>query len=100
MLQKHRLYLSILIIMGYSLFSSWSTWHLDMKYMVLRYYLDMASILWHCIMLHWHMELCHEPMVPTVLVHHRLLGTTMQLHTLGMKAGVHMHPCAYIIGLA
>jgi len=52
MLQKHRLYLSILIIMGYSLFSSWSTWHLDMKYMVLRYYLDMASILWHCIMLH------------------------------------------------
>ena len=52
MLQKHRLYLSILIIMGYSLFSSWSTWHLDMKYMVLRYYLDMASILWHCIILH------------------------------------------------
>jgi len=46
------------------------------------------------------MELCHEPMVPTVPVQHRLLGTTMQLHTLGMKAGVHMHPCAYIIGLA
>jgi len=66
----------------------------------------MASILWHyimlhCIALHWHMELCREPMVPTVPVQHRLLGITMQLHTLlGMKAGVHMHPCAYIIGLA
>ena len=47
------------------------------------------------------MELCREPMVPTVLVQHYLLGTTMQLHTLlGMKAGVHMHPYAYIIGLA
>ena len=105
MFQKHRLYLSTLIIMDYSLFPSWSTWHLDMEYMVFGYYLDMASILWHCIMLHcialhWHMELCREPMVPTVPVQHRLLGTTMQLHTLGMKAGVHMHPCAYIIGLA
>jgi len=57
-----------------------------------------------CIALHyitWHLELCHEPIVATVPVHHRLLGITMQLHTLlGMKAGVHMHPCAYIIGLA
>ena len=34
------------------------------------------------------MELCREPMVPTVPVQHRLLGITMQLHTLlGMKAG-------------
>ena len=45
-------------------------------------YLDMASILWHyimlhCIALHWHMELCREPMVPTVPVQHRLLGITM-----------------------
>ena len=38
--------------------------------------------------LHWHMELCREPMVPTVPVQHRLLGITMQLHILlGMKAG-------------
>ena len=38
--------------------------------------------------LHWYMELCHELMVPTVLVQHRLLGITMQLHNLlGMKAG-------------
>jgi len=66
---------------------------------------DVAFILWYCIMLHfalhWHMELCREPMVPTVPVQHRLLGITMQIHTLlGMKAGVHMHPYAYIIGLA
>ena len=34
------------------------------------------------------MELCREPMVPTVPVQHRLLGITIQLHTLlGMKAG-------------
>ena len=26
--------------------------------------------------LHWHMELCREPMVPTVPVQHRLLGMT------------------------
>ena len=55
---------------------------------------DIASC---CIALHWHMELCREPMVPTVPVQHRLLGITMQLHTLlGMKAGdmtfaLHMH---------
>ena len=55
----------------------------------------------HHVALHWHMELCREPMVPIVPVQHRLLGTMLQLHTLlGMKAGVHMHPCAYIIGLA
>ena len=55
----------------------------------------------HCIALHgmaWHLELCREPMVATVPVQHRLLGITMRLHTLlGMKAGVHMHPYAYII---
>jgi len=45
-----------------------------------------------------HLELCREPMVATVPVQHRLLGITMRLHTLlGMKAGVHMHPYAYII---
>ena len=38
------------------------------------------------------MELCRQPMVQIVPVQHRLLGITMQLHTLlGMKAGVHMH---------
>ena len=38
--------------------------------------------------LHWHMELCREPMVPTVLVQHCLLGIRMHLHTLlGRKAG-------------
>ena len=37
--------------------------------------------------LHWHMELCYESMVLIVSVQHRLLGITMQLHTLlGMKA--------------
>jgi len=93
---------------------------------VFGYYLDMASILWHyimlhCIALHWHMELCHEPMVPTVPVQHRLLGITMQgyegrssyasmcihywfgiemqLRTLmGMKAGDHVHLYAFLYG--
>ena len=37
--------------------------------------------------LHWQMELCRKPMVPTVPVQHRLLGITMQHHILlGMKA--------------
>ena len=45
-----------------------------------------------------HLELCRKTMIATVLVQHRLLGITMQIHTLlGMKAGVHMHPYAYII---
>jgi hypothetical protein len=40
----------------------------------------------------WHLVLCREPMAATVPVQHRLLGITMQLHTLlGMKEGVHMH---------
>ena len=52
MLQKQPLYLSTLIIMDYYLFPSWSTWHLDMEYMVFGYYLDMAFILWQCIILH------------------------------------------------
>ena len=99
MLQKHRLYLSTLIIMDYSLFPSWSTWHLDMEYMVFGYGIYLMAL--HHVALHWHMELCREPMVPIVPVQHRLLGTMLQLHTLlGMKAGVHMHPCAYIISLA
>jgi len=124
MLQKHRLYLSILIIMGYSLFSSWSTWHLDMKYMVLRYYLDMASILWHCIMLHC-IALAYGVMSWTygsdrtgtasfighndaasylgyegsssyasMCIHH-WFGIEMQLHTLGMKIKVHVHLYAF-----
>ena len=76
------------MVFGYGVYGIW-LWHLSY---------GIASC---CIALHWHMELCREPMVPTIPVHHRLLGTTMQLHTLlGMKAGVHMHPCAYIIGLA
>jgi len=75
----------------------------------------------HHVALHWHMELCREPMVPTVPVHYRLsfighndaasylvgyegrssyasicihhwFGIKVQLHTLmGMKAGVHVH---------
>ena len=49
--------------------------------------------------LHWHMELCREPMVPTVPVQHHLLGITMQLHTLlGMKAGdMTLHCIAFIL---
>ena len=48
-----------------------------------------------------HLELCRWPMVATVPVQHRLLGITMQLHTLlSMNEGVHMHPHACIIGLA
>jgi len=75
----------------------WSIWYLDIIWI---WYLS-YGIASGCIALHWHNELCREPMVPTVPVQHRLLGKTMQLHTLlGMKAGVHMHPCAYIIGLA
>ena len=70
----------------------WSIWHLALE------------ILLHCIALHcitWHSESCREPMVATVPVQHSLLIITMQLHTLlGMKVGVHMHPYAYIIGLA
>jgi len=62
--------------------------------------LALHHIALHCMA--WHLELCREPMVATVPVQHRLLGITMQLHTLsGMKAGVHMYPYAYsIIGLA
>ena len=52
MFRKHHLYLSILIILDYFLFPSWSTWYLDMEYMVFEYYLDITFILWHCIMLH------------------------------------------------
>jgi len=85
--------------MDYSLFPSWSTWYLDIEYMVFGYGIYLMAV--HHVALHWHMELCREPMVLTVPVQHRLLGTTMQLHTLlGMKAGVHMHSYAYIIGLA
>ena len=52
--------------------------------------LEMAFILWHCThyCIAWHLELCRKPMVATVPVQHRLLGTTIQLHTLlGMKVG-------------
>ena len=80
------------MVLGYGVYGIWILF-------------DMAFILWHCIMLHfafhWHLELCRELMVPAVLVQHRLLGIMTQLHTLlGMKAGVNMHPYAYIIGLA
>ena len=52
--------------------------------------------------LHWHMELCCKPMVPTVSVQHRLLGIMMQFHTLlGMKAGdMELHCiCIMILGI-
>ena len=80
----------------------------NMEYLVFEfgvYDIWLLEIMLHCIALHcttWHLELCREPKVATVPVQHRLLGITMQLHTLsGMKAGVHMYPYAYsIIGLA
>jgi len=44
------------------------------------------------------MELCREPMVPTVPAHHRLLGITMQLRTLlGMNAGDMALHCIVIL---
>ena len=52
--------------------------------------------------LHWHMELCCKPMVPTVSVQHRLLGIMMQFHTLlDMKAGdMELHCiCIMILGI-
>ena len=91
-----------LTIMDYFLLPSWSTWYLNLEYMISGFgdLVALHGIALHCIT--WHLELCREPMVATVPVQHRLLGITMQLHTLlGMKAGVHMHPYAYsIIGLA
>jgi len=61
---------------------------------------DMASHLIHCIGIFT--ALASGVMSPllaaTVPVQHRLLGITMQLHTLlGMKARVYVHPCAYSI---
>ena len=70
-------------------------------------YLDIIWI-WHlsygitscCIALHY-MAFGVISMVATVPVHNRFLGIMMQFYILlGMKAGVHMHPYAYIIGLA
>ena len=91
----------VLTIMDYLLLPSWSTGYLNLEYMIYGFGDPVAL---HCIALHciiWHLELCREPMVATVPVQHRLLGITMQLHILlGIKAGVHMHPYAYIIGLA
>ena len=91
----------VLTIMNYFLLPSWSIGYLNLEYMIYGFGDPVAL---HCIALHcitWNLELCREPMVATVLVQHRLLGITMQLHTLlGMKEGVHMHPYAYIIGLA
>ena len=84
-----------LTIMDYSLLPSWSTWYLNLEYMISGFGVPIAL---HCTC---HLELCREPMVATVHVHYHLLGITMQIHTLlGIKAGVHMHPYAYIIGLA
>jgi hypothetical protein len=87
------------------LFSSFIMEHMVFEFGVYDIWLwRPRCIALHCTALHhitWHLELCREPMVATVLVQHRLLGITMQLHTLlGMKAGVHLHPFAYIIGLA
>jgi len=93
----------VLTIMNYFLFPSWSTGYLILEYMIPGFG-DLVAL--HCTALQgiwsyvanlWLRQL----MVATVPVQHRLLGITMQLHTLlGMKAGVHMHPYAYIIGLA
>ena len=84
-------------------------------------------IMLHCIALH--LELCRKPMVATVPIQHRFIGhegivyrylvgyegrssyasicihhwfgIEMQLDTLlGTKAGVHLHPYAYIVSLA
>jgi len=103
--KKVCLYLFTLFAMDYSLFPSWSMWYMDFGafgiWIVSFWRRHMSfGITSHCIA--WHLELCREPMVATVPVQHRLLGITMRLHTLlGMKAGVHMHPYAYIIiGLA
>ena len=94
MLQKYRLYLSILIIMDYSLFFHHGVYGI---WILFGYGIYLMAL--HHVALHWHLELCREPMVPTIPVQHRLLGTTMQLHTLmGMKAGVHMHLYALLYG--
>ena len=70
---------------------------MDIEYMVFGYVIYLMAV--HHVALHWHMELCHEPMVLTVPVQRRLLGTTMELHTLlGMKAGVHVHLYAFLYG--
>jgi len=79
-----------LTIRDYPYFPSWSTWYLNLEYMISGFEDPVAL---HLIL--WHLEFCYEPMIATVPVQHRLLGIRMQLHTLlGMKAGVHMHPCA------
>jgi len=71
---------------------------LDIEYMVFGYGIYLMAV--HHVALHWHMELCLEHMVPTVPVQHRLLGITMQLHTLlGMKAGdLAFAPYYYFLG--
>jgi len=90
-----------LTIMDYSLLPLWRTWYLNLEYIISSFG---GLVALRCVALHnitWHLELCREYMVVTVPVQHRLLGITMQLCTLlGMKAGVHMHPYAYIISLA
>ena len=88
----------VLTIMNYFLLPSWSTGYLNLEYMIPGFGDPVAL---HCIALHcitWNLELCREPMVATVLVQHRLLGITMQLHTLlGMKAGVMALHCICIM---
>ena len=77
-----------------------------MKYMVFGYGVYGIWILFgyniYLVALHHvalQLELCCNPKVATVPVQHRLLGITMQLHTLlGMKAGVHMHLYAFLYG--
>ena len=77
----------VLTIMNYFLLPSWSTGYLNLEYMISGFGDPVAL---HCIALYY--------MAFGVM---RLLGITMQLHfLLGIKAGVHMHPYAYIIGLA
>jgi hypothetical protein len=60
----------------------------DMLMEIYMVYLFLYGICIASHLLHWHMELCREPMVPTVPVQHCLLGITKQLHSLlGMKIG-------------
>ena len=76
-----------LTIMDYSLLPSWSTWYLNLEYMISGFEDPVAL---HLIL--WHLEFCYEPMIATVPVQHRLLGITMQLHTLlGRHETWHLH---------
>ena len=89
----------VLTIMNYFLLPLWSTGYLNLEYMISDFGDPVAL---HCIALHY---MAFRVMSRTYGCDRTgiasFIGITMQLHTLlGMKAGVHMHPYAYIIGLA